>query len=74
MCLTGRMYAGREADLDMEKASVAEASLMEEPVQALRARLNQLLDDWPEHPILSQLLILCDRLLGALLVPAAAVP
>ncbi len=53
----------------MEKPSVAEAGLMEEPVQALRARLSQLLEDWPEHPILSQLLILCDRLLGARLVP-----
>lgn len=49
----------------MEKPSLAEAGLMEEPVQALHARLAQLLADWPEHPILSKLLALCDRLLGA---------
>ena len=56
--------AGREAAFDMEKPSLAEAGLMEEPVQALRARLAQLLADWPDHPILAQLLVLCDRLLG----------
>ncbi len=53
----------------MEKPSLAEAGLMEEPVQALRARLEQLMADWPDHPILCQLLVLCDRLVGAPLHP-----
>lgn len=50
--------------LDMEAPSLAEAGLLEEPVQALAARLQELLDEWPEHPILSQLLLLCERLTG----------
>ncbi len=53
-----------EAAFDMEKACVAEAGLLDEPVRALVARLRQLLEDWPEHPILTQLLNLCDRLTG----------
>lgn len=49
---------------DMEKQSVPEAGLLDEPVRALTERLRQLLEDWPEHPILTQLLNLCDRLTG----------
>lgn len=56
----------------MEKPSLAEAGLLEEPVAALRARLAQLLEDWPDHPILSQLVALCDRLTGAPRTPHRA--
>ena len=54
------------APFDMEAPAPAEAGLLEAPVQALEDRLQQLLADWPEHPILSQLAALCQRLTGAL--------
>ena len=41
-----------------------EAGLLDEPVQAMQERLTQLLADWPENPILMQLLALCQRLAG----------
>ena len=41
-----------------------EAGLLEEPLQAMQERLTQLLADWPENPILMQLLALCHRLAG----------
>jgi hypothetical protein len=50
----------------MEAPSPVEAALLQEPVQALAARLGQLLAEWPEHPILSQLLSLSARLTGFL--------
>jgi hypothetical protein len=58
------LSTGRDGTFDMEKASVAEAGLLDEPVQLLRERLMQLLDEWPEHPILTQLVNLCNRLTG----------
>ena len=41
-----------------------EVGLLEEPLQAMQERLTQLLADWPENPILMQLLALCQRLAG----------
>ena len=41
-----------------------EVGLLDEPLQAMQARLQQLLADWPENPILTQLLVLCQRLTG----------
>ena len=41
-----------------------EAALLQAPVSALRARLAQLLLEWPEHPVLLQLHAICDRLTG----------
>ena len=41
-----------------------EAGLLDEPLQAMQDRLHQLLAEWPENPILTQLLVLCQRLTG----------
>ena len=41
-----------------------EVGLLDDPIQAMQTRLQQLLADWPENPILTQLLVLCQRLTG----------
>ena len=46
--------AAAAAGVDMQAACVEEAVLVQAPVLALRARLLQLLDEWPEHPGLLQ--------------------
>jgi hypothetical protein len=43
---------------------VEEAALLAGPVCSLKARLEQLLVEWPEHPVLVQLSAICDRLTG----------
>ena len=48
----------------MEKPCMPEAGLLDEPLQAMQDRLHQLLAEWPENPILTQLLVLCQRLTG----------
>ena len=52
--------------VDIQQACVEEAALLQGPVSALKARLNQLLQEWPEHPVLTQLLAICHRLTGLL--------
>jgi hypothetical protein len=37
--------------------------LMQEPVCALRSRCEELLEEWPENPILVRIVTICDRLL-----------
>ena len=56
--------AGEQA-LDMQMPSPAEADLLQAPLAALQARLASLLADWPDHPVLSQLHAIAERLLGA---------
>lgn len=48
----------------MAKPCMPEVDLLDDPLQAMQARLQQLLADWPENPILTQLLVLCQRLTG----------
>ena len=57
--------------MDIQQACVEEAALLQGPVSALKKRLHQLLQDWPEHPVLEQLLAICHRLTGALTDPLA---
>lgn len=52
--------------VDVQQACVAEAALLQGPVSALKKRLHSLLQEWPEHPVLDQLLAICHRLTGAL--------
>ena len=52
--------------VDIQQACVEEAALLAGPVCGLKARLGQLLDEWPEHPVLVQLSAICDRLTGML--------
>lgn len=50
--------------VDIQKACVEEAALLAGPVCGLKARMEQLLLEWPEHPVLVQLSAICDRLTG----------
>ncbi len=52
--------------VDIQQACVEEAALLAGPVCGLKARLEQLLLEWPEHPVLVQLSAICDRLTGML--------
>ena len=56
--------SGAGAVLDMQAAAVEETALLQGPVTACRTRLAALLQDWPDHPLLTQLLAICDRMLG----------
>lgn len=53
------------AAVDMQSAVISETTLVVKPVSTIAARLAQLLDEWPDHPILLQLQAICQRLLGA---------
>lgn len=55
-------HAGKAVDL--QGPVVEETALLVAPVRGVAARLAQLLEEWPEHPILSQLAAICGRLLG----------
>ena len=55
--------------LDVFAPCLEEAVLANEPVGALRDRLRDLLAEWPENPLLTQLLMIADRLLA---MPASA--
>lgn len=46
--------AAAAAGVDIQAACVEEAVLVQAPVLALRARLRQLLEEWPDHPGLLQ--------------------
>ena len=41
-----------------------ETALVVAPVEATRAKILTLLDEWPDHPLLAQLLEICDRVLA----------
>lgn len=49
--------------VDMYSPSVEEASRVQKPLELLLNRLEQLLDEWPDHPILDQLRRISLRLL-----------
>ncbi len=61
-----------EAAVDLQGPVVEEAVLLQGPVRGVRARLTELLAEWPDHPLLTQLAAIADRLLGELLVVVAA--
>lgn len=62
--LTEQPNAAGRGSLDVQKAgaAVGEAELLLDPLGQLQERLRQLLADWPEHPLLSQLLAICTRI------------
>ena len=41
-----------------------EMALLVPPVATIRRRLTKLLEEWPEHPLLTQLTQICDRMLA----------
>eukprot|EP00850_Spirogloea_muscicola_P001971 SM000007S20931 [mRNA] locus=s7:964636:998915:+ [translate_table: standard] len=47
-----------------QDTNAAELSLILKPLAALLKRVGSLLDDWPEHPILMQLVAISERVLG----------
>lgn len=50
--------------MDLQGQVVQETGLLAAPVRRVTARLAELLEEWPEHPILSQLAAICGRLTG----------
>jgi hypothetical protein len=52
------------ASVDLQRPFVEETALMQGPVAAVAARCSALLDEWPEHPLLTQLVAICERLLA----------
>ena len=50
--------------MDVQRPVPGEAALLQGPVTAVRRRITELLQEWPEHPILAQLLTVSNRLLG----------
>jgi hypothetical protein len=55
--------AATALDLNAPGGHAGEMALLQEPVTAAKLRLAELLDEWPEHPILSQLHTIASRLL-----------
>ena len=51
-------------DVDIQAPNVEEARLLQSPVGATQKRLAELLEEWPEHPVLMQLDAICCRLQG----------
>ena len=49
--------------VDMYVHNIEEASRIQKPVELILGRLDQLLDEWPDHPILDQLRKIGTRLL-----------
>jgi midasin len=54
----------QQQQLDMQQPFPEEAFLMQQPLSDMSHRLIQLLEEWPEHPLLLQLLAIVERLLG----------
>ena len=51
-------------DVQQPGAAVGEAALLMAPIAALQTRLHELLAEWPDNPLLTQLLAICDRIQG----------
>lgn len=58
-----------DGTVDMQQPAVQEVSLAQGPVMAVVGRLRALLADWPDNPLLLQLLAIAERLLS---LPLAA--
>lgn len=54
-------------DADVQQPCIGELQLLISPLKALQTRLRQLMDEWPENPLLEQLTAICGRLAGALI-------
>ncbi|KAF7722956.1 AAA ATPase midasin [Apophysomyces ossiformis] len=52
--------------------NVGEAKLLHPVVRRFKARVSEILNEWPEHAVLEQLITICDRLLNfSILSPVA---
>ena len=63
-CFDAAHVAVAEAAIELHGSVVEEAVLLQGPVRGVRARLAELLAEWPDHPLLTQLAAIADRLLG----------
>lgn len=54
----------RRGEVDVTLPCVSEAALLLAPVGGVRSRLEELLAEWPEHPVLLQLHALCERIIS----------
>ena len=59
-----RSQASDRTALDVQQPCTDELELLIAPITALLNRLRELLDQWPENPLLEQLTAICNRLLG----------
>lgn len=50
--------------MDMQAACIEEAVLVQRPLLAVQSRLSELLEEWPDHPVLAQLSAIVARVLG----------
>ena len=50
--------------MDVQSACIEEAVLVQKPLSAVQARLGQLLEEWPDHPVLVQLSAIAARVLA----------
>lgn len=50
--------------VDINAPCVEEAALLQEPVAAMARRLRELLEEFPDHPVLAQLAAICARCLS----------
>ncbi|GAB4814208.1 hypothetical protein N2152v2_001254 [Parachlorella kessleri] len=50
--------------VDVQSACIEEAVLVQKPLAAVQARLGQLLEEWPDHPVLEQLSAIAARVLA----------
>ena len=50
-------------NVEMYSSNIAESLRIQEPMEALVRRIEALLEEWPDHPILEQLAKICKRLL-----------
>jgi len=50
--------------LDMQAPCMQESALVQAPLAALSARLQELLEEWPDHPLLGQLAAITGRVLS----------
>lgn len=55
-----------ESLVDVQQPCTVELELLIAPVQALQVRLEELLLEWPDNPLLEQLVAICKRLIGTL--------
>eukprot|EP00850_Spirogloea_muscicola_P002909 SM000011S19087 [mRNA] locus=s11:783175:828718:+ [translate_table: standard] len=57
-------YVRQHSFESSQDTNAAELSLILKPLAALLQRVGSLLDEWPEHPILMQLVAISERVLG----------
>ena len=58
------VQASASVDVQRPWGAIGEAALVIGPLAALQRRLQELLAEWPDNPLLMQLLAVCSRIQG----------